>query len=287
MNAALSIEALHQSLLPARTGILVVGHGTRKPAGQSEFLRLVEHIAALVPQLEVEGAFLELAEPDIAQGVSKLSARGCQGLVVIPVLLFYAGHARTDIPDAVRTAADRCGIEFVGMSAPLDTHKGVLALSQQRFEQALATHLDAPPPSEFPTSSEQGRGGGASVALAMVGRGTSDQAALGRMREFTRLRSLLTPVQWSQTGFFAGGAPKIESLFEQAAVAGPRIVIVQPHLLFEGELMDQLRELVSWRQRQNPHQSWRLAATLGAEKSLASVFLTILAERIAERFAQP
>lgn len=268
---AASIFSLVETLNHSKTGILVVGHGTRKEAGQREFLTLAEHIAALVPGLAVEASFLELATPDIATGVKRLATSGCQSLVVIPVLLFYAGHARTDIPDAVQEACKVHGLQFAGISQPLDTHPGAIELSEMRFRESIQSiELDM-------TRRIQD-----SVGLAMVGRGTSDESALERMREFTRIRCSRIDVRWNGTGFFAGGEPKVEQLLENGANSASSIVVVQPHLLFDGELMDQLRESVARWQSERPEQVWRLANTLGGEPALAKVFLSILAESWAE-----
>jgi protoheme IX farnesyltransferase len=50
-------------------------------------------------------------------------------------------------------------------------------------------------------------------------------------------------------------------------------VVIQPHLLFEGELMDQLRARVQrWRQ-ESPDREWVLARCLGADEGLAGVFI--------------
>lgn len=293
-----TLERLQKRLAESQTGVLVVGHGTRKPAGQQEFLRLVEHMRVLVPCLKVFPAFLELAEPSIEQGVQSLAEQGCTRLVVLPVLLFYAGHARSDIPSAVQEAASAHGIEFAGMSAPLDTHPGAIHLSARRFQETLSrclhesestTRIAQLSATAQPTATSvqiANRIGvessddtiEKSVALAMVGRGTSDEAALDRMREFTRIRCSGKPFRWSGTGFFAGGEPRLDELFGQAAKSCAPIVIVQPHLLFEGELMDQLRALVTQWQERCPGQRWCLAGTLGAERALAEVFLTILEE---------
>ncbi len=243
-------------------GVLVVGHGTRKRVGQEEFLHLVEQIRNLLPGVAVAGAFLELAEPGIDLGVRDLKNQGCDALIVMPILLFSAGHAKTDIPDAVRDAAEREGVRYLGISSPLETHRGVLELSKLRYEEAL--------------QADAWKG---TVAMAMVGRGTSDRSALERMRELTRLRCEETTVAWNQTGFFAGGSPTVDELLDQAAESGCQTIVVQPHLLFEGELMDQLRAKVLNQTQRFPQQQWRLAPHLGASDELAKVFVDLLKQK--------
>ncbi|MCU0717390.1 MAG: sirohydrochlorin chelatase [Pirellula sp.] len=307
-SVPLSVDSVgllvERRLRALNAGVLIVGHGTRKPEGQRQLLQLTEQVAELLPGACIEPSFLELAEPDIAAGLSSLHARRCESIVVIPVLLFTAAHAKSDIPDAVADAAAKHGLRVLGQTASLEVHPSVLALSQIRFNEVLELPegqncpkggcAAGEPPTSRCDAMENGiipcplsdwrrrpRGAAHRVALAMVGRGTSDPEALDKMRLLTRLRIERTPVAWSETGFFAGGKPNVDELMDQAAQSGCDTVIVQPHLLFEGELMDQLRAKVRARRRSNPAQSWWITRSLGADPALAEVFLQLLNEATA------
>ncbi len=306
-----------QALLCNRSvGILVVGHGTRNKLGSAQLLRLVEHIRELIPQANVSGCFLELAEPDIATGVQCLHEMGCTSMVVVPVLLFTAAHAKADIPDAVQEHATRFGVHVLGQTPSLGTHPRVLELSKTRFEEVVRLPLrsicpeggcaDGSSPStrckvyqERPERCTlqnwlEGRQAASAspfgkIALAMVGRGTSDVSALEHMRELTRLRvesakngTKQVGVQWSETGFFAGGRPTVDELLDGASQSGCDSVIVQPHLLFEGELMDQLREKVRTRRENGGGPAWWITRSLGADPKLAEVFVGLLMDQSAQ-----
>lgn len=297
-----TVGSLLESRLQAlKAGVLVVGHGTRKLEGQRQLLQLTEQIASLLPGVCIEPSFLELAEPEIATGLSRLQERGCETIVVIPVLLFTAAHAKSDIPDAVADAAGKYGLTVFAQTSSLEVHPSVLALSRIRFNEVLGLPAGKncpeggcaagePPTSRCDSMENRGRccplsewlrenrGRANRVALAMVGRGTSDREALDKMRLLTRLRTEGTPVAWSETGFFAGGKPDVDELLDQAAESGCDTVVVQPHLLFEGELMDQLRAKVRARRKSNPTQSWWITRSLGADPALAQVFLQLLNE---------
>jgi sirohydrochlorin ferrochelatase len=143
----------------------------------------------------------------------------------------------------------------------------------------------------------------------MVGRGTSDPDALAHMRRFTELAAEQRSLAWVSTGFFAGGVPSVDELLAQAAALRPSdlsdptdptdptssisssefstnltcdTVVIQPHLLFEGELMDQLRARVQrWRQ-ESPDREWVLARCLGADEALAGVFIEFIRNHISQ-----
>ncbi len=268
------LSLFQDRLSELQCGVLVVGHGTRKPAGQNEFLRLATQLSELLAAPPVEPAFLELATPSIADGVKRLAEQGCKRIVVLPVLLFSAGHAKSDIPDEAKRAAIEFGLHYLGSGAPLETHPGAIELSERRFSEALNAvneDIDVLPPE----GSIEPR-----VGLAMVGRGTSDPEAIAKMLEFTRIRVQKTPVAWSETGFFAGGPQNVDGLLENARHSTADTIVVQPHLLFEGELMDQLRAKVQSLQMQSPKKRWVVSNPLGAEAELAYVFASILSASV-------
>jgi sirohydrochlorin cobaltochelatase len=267
--------------------VLVVGHGTRNASGAAQLLDLVSQMQKLAPAAIIVGSFLELAEPTISQAIRSLHVQGIERIVVVPVLLFTAAHARQDIPEAVAEAARACGLELVGQSGSLGTHSSVLALSASRYNEVIALERGATCPpnacAKVKCSSgvceSQGQVFG-SIGLAMVGRGTSDVAALAHMRQLTQLRVAEMNAKRFETGFFAGGQPDVDTLLEQAARWDCDTIIVQPHLLFEGELIEQLRGKVYEMQRDHPDRRWLIARTLGADPKLAEVFLELAAEQI-------
>jgi len=267
--------------------ILVVGHGTCNPTGVAQLLALVELMKIQAPATEISGCFLELAEPSIEQAIEKFHQQGIKKTLVVPVLLFTAGHALQDIPDAVNHAAKRFGIEVIGQTGSLCAHPSVLALSQARYSEvtALGDGLCCPMNAcaRVQCSSKSCQGQSipmGRIGLAMVGRGTSDQNALAQMRQFAELRVAQLNVVRYQTGFIAGGIPNVDGLIEQASAWECDTVVVQPHLLFEGELIEQLRNKVLQGQLRFPDKQWLISRTLGADSKLADVFLEMAREQL-------
>ena len=302
-------------MLPSDLAVLVVGHGTRKPSGQQQLKELVEQMRRIEPSWRMEASFLELAEPTIEQAIEGLAAQGFRRIVVVPILLFTAAHAKSDIPDAVTEVAAKCGITVVGQTPSLGTAQEVIALSNRRYIEITSQAQERGCPEGhcgygYPQACAEVcpvRGKSpCRVALAMVGRGTSDPEALAHMRRFTDLVAEQRSLAWVSTGFFAGGVPSVDELLAQAAALRPAdptdptdptssisssefstnptcdTVVIQPHLLFEGELMDQLRARVQrWRQ-ESPDREWVLARCLGADEGLAGVFIEFIRSHISQ-----
>lgn len=240
--------------------ILLVGHGTRDARGAAEFLELARRLGERFGATPVRPCFLELVEPTIDAAVAEMVATGVRRIVVAPVLLFAAGHAKRDIPAAVQ-AAIRHGagerrasgeeIAWVQTEA-LECHPTVLALSTQRYAEALAG---------FPRESED-------TCLVLVGRGSCEADATNAMRRFAAMRGETSGAARCETAFIAMAEPKYPDVLRAAGERGHARIVVQPHLLFEGELLAKLRGDVAQFGRQFPDCDWRVANHLGPDELL-------------------
>lgn len=235
-------------------GILFVGHGTRNPIGARDFLQMADCLAKAIPEAILEPAFMELQQPDIAAGVSRLAARGAQQIVVLPLLLFSAGHAKQDVPDAViaalQSTANSTGSGITTIQAPhLGCHPQLLALSVFRIREQLSASIT---PDEL-----------AATCLIMIGRGSRDPSATAEMHSYSQQVAKRANLTNLQVGFVAMAQPSMASVFAEVGAGSFRRVLVVPHLLFEGDLLDQVTAQVAAAQKDFPHQTWLQAGILG------------------------
>jgi sirohydrochlorin cobaltochelatase len=271
--------------------VLVVGHGTRNPVGASQLLNLVAQMQSVTEKSGqfqntcFQGCFLELAEPSIQQAMEQLANRGVRRIIVVPVLLFTAAHAKEDIPESVASAAELFGIQVVKQTSSLGTHSSVLSLVHERFQEVARLEQGSACPQKACALVKCTRSGcdgsgilQGRIGLAMVGRGTSDESALAQMRKLTSLHADRLQLRHCQTGFFAGGRPSVDELLQEAVSWDCDTVVVQPHLLFEGELVNQLRAKVSLMQCLSPNKNWLMTRTLGADPLLAETLVQIALE---------
>ena len=247
-----------------KQGLLLVGHGTRNEAGRREFLEVASLVAARRDHWAVEPSFLELATPRIEQGVAQLVDQQIEQLTVMPLLLFAAGHAKQDIPSAVATALASQFALSSEQAPHLGCHRAILELSRLRFQQALAT-LPADGPS---VPADQ-------TLLLLVGRGSRDASATAEMHEFARLRAAQTPVGRVECCFFAMARPSLEEMLPRIATMPYWRVVVQPHLLFQGELLTALSERVRRFAALHPQQQWIVTEHLGPHRLLAEAIVEL------------
>jgi len=252
-------------------GVLLVGHGTRDSVGCGEFLADAAMVAQRLDPVPVEPAFLELAEPGLSTGLSRLAGRGARRVRVAPLMLFAAGHMKEDIPATLGAAAEGLPLEIASLAGHLGCSRSLLELSAIRYWEAWGRKKACGP------ISLAARDGAAATntiarpppntALVMIGRGSGDLAAIDEFWRFTAMRKLRTPVASVHIGFAAVAEPSLpEALAEAAATAAERIV-VQPHLIFRGRVIEEIEREVGRYALSEPGR-WVVAPRLGVHPLL-------------------
>lgn len=93
--------------------LVALAHGSRDPRSAATIRALVDEVRAMRPDLRIEQAFLELAKPSFATVVDKLVRAGYEEIVVVPLLLSHAHHARVDVPAVIaETIARHPGLQI-------------------------------------------------------------------------------------------------------------------------------------------------------------------------------
>src|SRR6195952_344930 len=87
--------------------LITLAHGSRDPRSAATIKALVDEPRAMRPDLRIEPAFLELAKPGFAQVVDRLVKAGFEEIVVVPLLLSDAYHAKVDVPRGIALATER------------------------------------------------------------------------------------------------------------------------------------------------------------------------------------
>ena len=230
-------------------GILLIGHGTRDQRGTEEFFELGNRLASLLAGRSiVQPCLLEFQSPTIDEGWRRLLDAGAKRITVSPLLLFAAGHAKSDIPDAVEAVARQTQTldRIAGYSRPISRQPHMIDLVRERLAESLSVgEMDNAP---------------ISTAVVMVGRGSLDPCASSDMRLLTEVtvRGRLKQADSSSiadrhaidadgllTTFYAMAQPRLPDTLEQIAASGRfGRVIVQPHLLFSGRLYDAIERQI-------------------------------------------
>ena len=241
-------------------GLLLVGHGTRDSQGLSEFLQTVDHVTRAMPHWVVEPCFLELAEPTIPTAIEKLAEKGVKHLVVMPLLLFAAGHAKRDVPEAVAEALQNWPEMTCVQADALGLHSALVEQSASRLAAAIA----APAMSDLQKQD---------ATVVFVGRGSLDCEATAAMHSFAALVAEKSGIGSYEVCFYAMAKPTVAETLSQIAAENHRCVVVVPHLLFGGLILQAIQESVTEHAVCVPQTLWLIADRLGPGERLTTAII--------------
>lgn len=118
--------------------LIALAHGSRDPRSADTIKALTELVACMRPDLRIEPAFLDLASPRFDDVVDRLVAEGHQEIVVVPLLLTEAFHARVDVPDVIAKAEARHSDLTIMGTDVLGVETAFFDVLDKRLREALS-----------------------------------------------------------------------------------------------------------------------------------------------------
>jgi sirohydrochlorin cobaltochelatase len=212
------------------TGVMICGHGSRDAAACDEFRRVVDGIAAKLPEWPVAMGYLEFARPIIREGLDALRARGVNRVLAVPGMLFAAGHVKNDVPSVLNAYAAEHGLT-VEMGRDLGIDAKLLQAARDRIDAALRGAPDSVPLDD--------------TCLVVIGRGTSDSDANGNVAKVARMLWEGIGFAHAEVGYSGVAHPRTEVAVERATRLGFRRIVVFPYFLFTGVLVRRIYEAVN------------------------------------------
>jgi sirohydrochlorin ferrochelatase len=200
-------------------GLLLVGHGSRSAEGEAEMLALAGLVCAALPDVMVDVGFLEMTDPPAGPVLDRLAAAGCGRVVVLPLVLLGAGHAKSDVPALVLEGRRRHPDLHVHFGSPLGISRDLVSL----LGGALAT------------------AGAQELPLLLVARGTSDPDANGDAHKVARLLGEWVGAPFVHTAFTGVTAPLVADGLEVFARLGYDRMAVAFWFLCTGVLVERAR----------------------------------------------
>ena len=197
--------------------ILYVGHGTRLRKGVEEATKFLQQTMPLIDVDIQEIAFLELVEPNIVDGVARCVERGATSILVVPILLLTAQHAKEDIPLELAKAQEKFPQLKMNVAKPFGVHPLLIETVYERVtEQQVEIKEDA--------------------ELLLIGRGSSDPAVEQAMQAISEQLQQQYSFAKVRACFLYGKGLSFEQALEQLQQANSQQVFIVPYLLFSGLL---------------------------------------------------
>ncbi len=229
--------------------LVALAHGSRDPRSAQTIKALVDEVRAIRPDLRIEPAFLELSRPSFATVVDRLVRAGYDEIVVVPLLLTEAYHAKVDVPRAVAEATARHENLRIRATKVLGLESVFLEVLDRRLRTALkdarVRELDA---------------------LVLAAAGSSDQLANQAVARLARL--------WGSThrlptvaAYASAAPPATGEAVRQFRAEGRRNIAVGSLFLAPGTLPDRAGELAL------EAGAVAVSAPLGADPEVARTIL--------------
>jgi sirohydrochlorin ferrochelatase len=205
--------------------LVALAHGSRDPRSAQTITALVDEVRAMRPDLRVEKAFLDLAKPGFHAVIDRLVRAGYDEIVVVPLLLTRAYHAKVDVPSAIAEATARHEGLRIRASEVLGLEPVFLEVLDRRLRASLRTarvrELDA---------------------LVLAAAGSSDALANQAVGRLARL--------WGSThrlpvvaAYASAAPPATGEAVRQFRAEGRRHIAVGSLFLAPGTLPDRASEL--------------------------------------------
>jgi sirohydrochlorin ferrochelatase len=205
--------------------LVALAHGSRDPRSSETITMLVDEVRRTRPDLRVEPAFLELSKPSFATVVDRLVRAGYDEIVVVPLLLTQAYHAKVDVPRAVAEVSARYEHLQIRATDVLGLEPVFLEVLDRRLRSALSDarvrELDA---------------------LVLAAAGSSDQLANQAVARLARLwgSKHRLPVA---AAYASAAPPATGEAVRQFRAEGRRHIAVGSLFLAPGLLPDRAAEL--------------------------------------------
>lgn len=222
--------------------LVAVAHGSRDPRSSATVSSLLDVVRTKAPHLDVRAAFLDLSAPRLTDVLSTLHG----DVVVVPLLLGNAFHARVDVPALVAEATARLPRLAVSVATVLGPDRRLESVALRRL-QATGTRLSDP-----------------DLGVVLAAAGSSHAPANAAVSTVARRWSTHYPWAGAVAAFAAATGPDVPTAIRHLRAQGARRISVASWFVAPGRLPDQITKLAG---------NAPVAAPLGADPALADLIL--------------
>jgi sirohydrochlorin cobaltochelatase len=243
--------------------ILFVGHGSRDPEGNHEVRQFIENYRKQSAHtILIETCFLEFENPTVGEGIQLCADKGCDHIIIIPIMLLQAGHSKIHIPAAIDEAKEKYpAIQFT-YGKPIGVHEEAFEILKTRL-----TEINE----DWNQTSEN-------TAVLLLGRGGSDPDANSDLYKISRLLWEKTKYPIVEPAFMGVTNPLVDEGISRCVQLGAKKVIILPYFLFTGILIKRLEEMMLELPDKYPGVEFKLAGYFGYHPKLQ----VILNDRVGE-----
>nr|CEL21217.1 Sirohydrochlorin ferrochelatase [Kibdelosporangium sp. MJ126-NF4]CTQ96217.1 Sirohydrochlorin ferrochelatase (EC 4.99.1.4) [Kibdelosporangium sp. MJ126-NF4] len=195
-----------------------MAHGSRDPRSAATITALVDVVKGLRPGMDARVSFMDLSAPRLGDVLAGL--RG--PVVVVPLLLGRAYHAKVDVPALVHEASLRNPRLSVAVSDVLGPSAWLESAALRRLNAAGAAFDDS------------------SLGVVLAGAGSSDARANARVAGIARRWSVQSGWSGAVAAFAASASPDVPTAIASLRERGASRIAVASWFLAPGLLPDRV-----------------------------------------------
>lgn len=230
--------------------LVAVAHGSRDPRSAASIATLLELVRARAPEVDIRAAFLDLSAPRLPDALRALAGEGHREVVVVPLLLGRAYHARVDVPALIAEATIRQPLLSVRAADVLGPDRRLESVALRRL---LATGV---------------RPGDAELGVLLAGAGSSTRSANAAVSSVAERWAASCGWAGVTAAFASVAEPDVPAGIEQLRARGARRIAVASWFLAPGLLPDRVADQTAATAAGAP-----VAAPLGVAPELADLVL--------------
>jgi sirohydrochlorin ferrochelatase len=223
--------------------LVAVAHGSRDPRSAASITALLDVVRTKAPDLDVRAAFLDLSAPRLTDVLSALHG----DVVVVPLLLGNAFHARVDVPALIAEATTRRPHLSVSVANILGPDHRLESIALRRL-RATGANLQDP-----------------HLGVVLAAAGSSHPSANAAVSTVARRWGTRYPWIGATAAFAAATKPDVSTAIRYLRARGARRIAVASWFLAPGLLPDRVAKSAG--------SDALIADPLGADPELADLIL--------------
>ncbi len=116
-----------------KQAVILLGHGSIREQANAEVRSMWKMLAEQLPDLQISGSFVEVAEPTLEQEIGRLAEQGVERIVIVPMFLTRGNHLSNGIPRILEAMRQR----YSHIQIELTRHLGVDPLLAEIIKNRL------------------------------------------------------------------------------------------------------------------------------------------------------
>ncbi len=116
-----------------RQAVVLLGHGSIREQANAEVRAMWEMMKEQLPELQISGCFVEVAEPTMEQEIDRLATSGVKRIVIVPMFLTRGQHLSNGIPRILEAMRAK----YTDVQIDLTRHLGIDPLLAEIIKNRL------------------------------------------------------------------------------------------------------------------------------------------------------